>query len=106
MRRLTTLVPSPVWLQFTLVLTLGLALILWPPASGNLLLVPVFGDAQANTIARAVDGGARLVSSGLLPGSFVVNARRESIAPSMLRRGVLVFAGPAAGCSDTGRART
>lgn len=70
----------------------------YPPATGNMLLVPIWPGAGHDMVARATDGGALLIGRGPLPGSFVISGDRGAIAAAMLAHGVLPIAAPASGC--------
>jgi len=84
--------------QLLLVVSALAALALYPPASGRMILVPVWPGAAAHLAASVIDRGGLLVDGGPLPGSLVVSGERSVIAPFMLAHGVLVLAAPAAGC--------
>lgn len=76
----------------------GMALLAaWPPPTGRLLLVPLRAQSAPALVAEAVDGGARLLGQGPLPGSQVVIGDRSAIARH-LPWSVLVAAAPPAGC--------
>ena len=68
----------------------------WPPSQGRMLLVPVVPDNHL--LARAVDGGALLLGSGPIPGSFVVTGRHRLLAAALRGKGVLILAAPPALC--------
>ena len=79
------------------VLGLGV-LALAPPAEGRMLLVPLAGHS-GGMIAAAARQGARLVATGPLPASIVVEGDRARLAAPMRAAGVLLLAAPAAGCT-------
>jgi hypothetical protein len=71
------------------------ALLLSPPATGTLLVVPVVGSG-AGALNAALSGGARLIGRGALPGSLIVEGRRDAMLPAVMRAGgVIVAARPA-----------
>lgn len=81
-------------------MTALIALPLWPPASGKLLLVPI-GGGDANDMARiAIAGGAALIGAGPLPGSLVVAGDRASVAGRVPGFAALVVAAPAVACGS------
>lgn len=83
--------------------TFGLvALTMWPPASGSMLLVPLGSDGGA-TVQGALAGGAALVGAGPFPGSLVVVGDRARIAPRVAWNTV-IMAAPPAGCGANGGA--
>lgn len=78
-----------------------LALPMWPPASGKLLLVPITGG-DANDMARiALDGGAALIGAGPLPGSLVVAGDRAELVAHIPNIAALVTAAPATACGSS-----
>lgn len=76
---------------------------MWPPVSGDMLLIPI-GGADANRVARkAVAGGAALLGAGPFRGSMVVTGDRARIEHEIGSWDIVVLAAPPAGCR-TGRA--
>ena len=81
--------------------TFGLiALTMWPPASGSMLLVPLGSDDGA-IVQGALAGGAALLGAGPFPGSLVVVGDRARIAPRVAWNTV-IMAAPPAGCGPSG----
>jgi hypothetical protein len=72
-------------------------LLLAPPASGQMLLVPLTEAARLHLAARAIQGETRLVGSGPLRGSLVVEGRRAEMT-HLLTGATLVLAVPPGGC--------
>jgi hypothetical protein len=70
-----------------------------PPRQGKMLLVPLHHEAGSSLVAAAVTSGARLVDSGPFPGSAIVWGSRDRLVVPLARRGILVLAGPRAGCT-------
>jgi hypothetical protein len=66
-----------------------------PPAQGRMLLVPIGSGPVTETMVR--DVSATPLKPGPLPGSWVVDGNRQSLAP-LLSQGILVLAAPAAAC--------
>ncbi|MBO9574171.1 MAG: hypothetical protein J7494_00400 [Sphingobium sp.] len=95
---------GPVIAQTLLVLILMMGALLAPPASGSILLVPLGPGKSATMLQQALSHGARLEGRGLIPGSFVVHARRDSIAAAMWQVGALVVAANPLLCGKTGQA--
>ncbi|ATE66908.1 hypothetical protein [Rhizorhabdus dicambivorans] len=70
-----------------------------PPAQGRMLLVPIAG---AGASALVVDGGARLIGAGPLPGSLVVMGERDRFVGPALLKGILVLSAPPSWCGGPG----
>ncbi len=82
------------------IILLGLALLYGnPPAQGRILLVPMTAGARAHLVSSAIDHGARLVANGRLPGSMVVEGRRDALFP-LVRDGILPLRAFAAACGE------
>lgn len=73
-------------------------LLLAPPAYGAIMLVPLTPAAAAGLPALALQGEARLIAAGPLPGSLIVEGARGRLAPAALAHAVLPLASPPAGC--------
>lgn len=71
--------PSLLTTQAALALTALPVLATWPPARGPILLVPVTAEASRTLAARALNGSARLLARGPLPGSLVVDGTRARL---------------------------
>jgi hypothetical protein len=69
-----------------------------PPAQGNILLIPVAGQSEAQIVALALTRGATLVQRGPFPASVIVYGRRDSLLGPLTRTGVLTLSGGAVGC--------
>lgn len=93
--------PGPaIFAQATAAIIAMLALPMWPPASGAMLLVPVTGG-DANDMARiALEGGAALIGPGPLPGSLVVRGDRAAIVAHIPDVAAIVVAAPATACGS------
>ncbi|WHO40010.1 hypothetical protein PMI04_005305 [Sphingobium sp. AP49] len=88
-------------MQLSLVLV-GLGLLYGePPASGRMLLIPMTPHARTELVPAAVAHGARLVASGRIAGSLVVEGRRDQLAVPLLRRGILPVRAFAGACGET-----
>jgi len=72
-------------------------LLLAPPAHGQMLLVPLTHAASQSLPGLAIRGDTRLIATGPLPGSLVVEGRRADLS-SLLRHATLVLAAPTGGC--------
>lgn len=80
---------------------LGLvALALVPPARGRMVLVPLWPGGAVRLAAAAVERGARLVATGPVAGSLVVEGERARLAP-LLARGVVPLSATALDCGGT-----
>jgi hypothetical protein len=76
--------------QAGLLLAPGL-LLLSPPASGTMLLVPI-GPASAATVeAVGRSGGGRMGGTGPLPGSRFVDGERATLLPAALAHGMVLI---------------
>jgi hypothetical protein len=71
---------------------------LWPPARGELLLVPLMGTASADMIPLALTNGALLVARGPIPGSFVVYGDRQRLTGPLWNSRTLILAAPKIAC--------
>ncbi|MBO9714978.1 MAG: hypothetical protein J7495_18850 [Sphingomonas sp.] len=79
----------------------GLVLLaLWPPVRGAMIVVPLSG--QAADAVLALEGGARLLGEGPLPGSLVVTGNRVKLAAALKGR-ALLLAAPAMLCGAAAR---
>jgi len=80
----------------------ALLIFLWialaPPAEGNILLIPVARQSEAQIVALALEQGASLVQRGPMPSSVIVYGKRDSLFAPLARAGVLMVAGGAVGC--------
>lgn len=85
-------------LQLAAVIASLVAIAFYPPASGTMILIPLWPGAEQGLTARAVNAGARLVDRGPLPGSLVISGDSSTIASAMLPHGILIINGPRAGC--------
>ncbi|KQT35253.1 hypothetical protein ASG29_03865 [Sphingomonas sp. Leaf412] len=84
-------------------MTALIALPMWPPAAGKLLLVPITGG-NANDMARiAVAGGAALVGAGPLPGSLVIAGDRAMVMRATPPFAAVAIAAPAVACGSQNR---
>lgn len=68
-----------------------------PPASGQMLAVPLELASPGQTAAWATRHGARLLGPGPLPGSYVIYGERSSLlVPALTNQKLLLAATPAA----------
>lgn len=78
----------------------GLAVIAaWPPASGEMTVVPLDGADASSVFVGAAAAGARIVGPGPLPRSWVVSGDRARIVARFGRWRALILAPAAAGCA-------
>ena len=77
-----------------------IALTLWPPASGAMLLVPLDGENVGVVATLAVASGAKLLGKGPLPGSLVVVGDRAAIIAVPKAAPLLIVAAPPAACGS------
>lgn len=79
-------------------------LLLAPPASGQIMLLPLTPHAVQLLPAAVLHGETRLIGPGPLPGSLLVEARRADLAGLLLDHATLALASPEGGCgAETGR---
>jgi hypothetical protein len=84
-------------LQIALALSAAGALLLAPPAHGQMLLVPLTPAAAHALPAEILDGNTRLVATGVLPGSLIIEGDPQFFY-TLFHRATLTFATPLAGC--------
>lgn len=87
------------WAQVAIALPLVGGLLVAPPAEGAMMLIPLTPAAARALPALALDGHARLISTGPLPGSLVVYAQRGGLATRLLEHATLTLASPLTGCA-------
>jgi hypothetical protein len=94
--------PSPILLTHVVAAAAAsLALTVWPPADGPMLLVPL-GGGIGTAVRAATGGGGRILAAGPLPGSLVVEGERSRIAAAAPGWRMVIVAAPAAACGATG----
>ena len=91
----------PIVGQCSLILLGLVALILSPPVSGRMLLVPLTAHARVALAPVAIAHGARLVAAGPWAGSLLIEGRRDRLALTMLGHGVIAVATNRTGCGET-----
>lgn len=79
-------------------LTVFACIALAPPAEGNMLLIPVGHQSEAQIVSLALTRGASLVQRGPFRSSVIVYGKRGALFGPLARAGVLTVAGGAAGC--------
>ena len=99
MKRSTLRLPLSFLAQATIALSLVGGLLLAPPAEGAMMLVPLTPGAARALPSLALTRDTKLVSSGPLPGSLLVYARRADLAGRLLAHATLTLASPPGGCS-------
>lgn len=83
------------------VVTLALlATILAPPEEGPMMVIPLDGGGMGQTLAWASGDGTAFMGAGPLPGSILVNGKREQVTQSAWRHNSLVIKAPAIFCSS------
>lgn len=81
-----------------------LIVVLAPPASGRILLVPLAGTDAGRVATRAIAGGALLLGTGPVAGSIVVVGDRAAIARAVDGGAILLLAAPSDGCGESSSA--
>lgn len=77
-----------------------LIVILAPPVSGRMMLVPI-GSPNAGSVATdALNGGALLLGAGPVSGSIIVLGDRSALQRAIAGRRVLILAAPPGGCGS------
>jgi len=74
-----------------------------PPARGRMLLIPLSPRAATALPAAVVDGGAKLLGTGPVPGSLVVMADRARLGAVSLADGVIILSAPPSLCGGVGQ---
>ncbi|KQN25872.1 hypothetical protein ASE86_06670 [Sphingomonas sp. Leaf33] len=77
------------------------AIALWPPQRGAMLMIPLTGHA-ADAINVALTGRAGVLAAGPFPGSMIVMGDRTALGRAALHRGILLLAAPGALCNAGG----
>lgn len=88
----------PLFAQCGLILCGLAAVYVVPPASGQMLLVPMTREARSTLAMVAVARGARLVAAGPWNGSLLVEGERDQLVQPLLRAGVITVSARAGGC--------
>jgi hypothetical protein len=101
--------PSPVQgARRTIALQVAIAatalgwLLLAPPAQGQIILVPLTTDAARALPAVAIHGDIRLIGSGPIPGSLLVEGRSADFSGFLIHHATLALATPFGGCGAGG----
>lgn len=81
-----------------------LIIILSPPVSGPMMLVPITDAAAGSVTTMALDSGALLLGVGPVSGSIVVVGSRSGLRRAMEGHAILVLAAPDGGCRGEGAA--
>ncbi|MEA3541507.1 MAG: hypothetical protein U9R77_05230 [Pseudomonadota bacterium] len=91
---------APLCIQCALVVVGLLALYVTPPASGQMLLLPVGPGGRAALASVAVAHGARLVAAGPVAGSLLVDGQRDELMQPLIGVGAIAISARAAGCGE------
>lgn len=89
--------PGTLLLQVALVGVGLTASIVAPPANGVMMLVPVTAST-GSALNMAMDHDARFLGAGPIPGSLIVEGRRDALWPAMLASGTMLLAARADWC--------
>jgi len=81
--------------QLALAASASLVAAFAPPQQGRMLLVPMGGEPITETMVRNLS--ATPLKPGPLPGSWIIDGNRHSLAP-LLPQGTIILAAPAAAC--------
>lgn len=93
----------PAVVQAILVVAAAGGMMVAPPATGRMLLVPLNGDDR-NALARlATDAGVALVDAGPFADSLIVSGDRSALMGAMVQGRMLVLRAAAGGCGSTAK---
>lgn len=90
----------PVFMQAGCIILALLTLAFYPPAKGNMLIVPVTESGKRDMFRIATHNGAFLMGRGPFDNSYVINGSRAELAPALLKNGILVMSATPAGCGS------
>ena len=93
---------TPLFGQLAVTLSAFGLMALWPSQNGKNLVVPLPGAGNVNLLTTVAHGGIRLVGSGPLDGSFVIEGDRALISRRLEGMPALLLAAPQSGCSESG----
>ena len=93
-------------LQGALIASAG-ALSFAPPASGTFLVLPLRPASPGETLAWTLPAGARLLTTGPLPGALVISGERARLLGPAVRHGALLIGSASPACSgpEEGKSR-
>lgn len=77
-----------------------LATILAPPEEGPMMVIPLDGGRIGQTIVWASGNGTALIGAGPLPGSILVNGKRDQVTQAAWHHNSLVIKAPAIFCGS------
>ena len=72
-----------------------------PPASGRMIVIPLFEAAPGDAFTMVSARGALPIGGGPVAGSLVVEGERGALLLPLLSRGYLLLAGTGAGCGTS-----
>lgn len=75
------------------------ALFVLPPASGELLLVPLLGQSEASVADLAIARGFPIVAKGGVSGSLIVRGDLAALGRPLRDHGLLVLGAGSQGCT-------
>ena len=84
-----------------LLLTIGSAFALAPPAEGMILIAPLLPGDSAASIGWVRDAGATLIAPGPYAGSYVVNGSLAALLLPALSHGTVLVTTRFTGCGAT-----
>lgn len=71
-----------------------------PPASGEILLIPLNRAGAGELVPAAVAQGARLIGRGPVAGSMIVYGDGRRLARTLIGDGVIALSARATGCGS------
>ena len=77
-------------------------MVFWPSESGKVLVVPLPGSGDIDLLTAMAHDGIRLIGSGPVDGSFVVEGDRSIVSRRLKGIPSFLLAAPPSGCSDLG----
>lgn len=85
--------------QILIVLSAVGALLLAPPANGQIALYPITSAGHTELTKIATNGGRKLLARTRVGDGFVIQGSRPSFGDLLLNHGILALAVPDSGCS-------
>ena len=86
--------------QGVVVMLALLVAILAPPEEGPMMVIPLDGGRMGHTISWASGNGTAFMGAGPLPGSILVDGKRERITQAAGHHNSLVIKAPAIFCGS------
>lgn len=85
--------------QIVVVFAMLALLIVWPPASGAMMVIPLRGSSQSSLLNLALGHKATLLGTARMTGFLIIDGDRAALAPALWNARTLLVAAPRALCS-------